>query len=66
MARWIVGGAVALYFVWGIADALCKGVANQAGTPVARCRAPVHFWALITGWSAFAAFILIGLLFSIV
>jgi hypothetical protein len=61
MAKWLLGGAIALYFLWGVAGALRTGIANQAGTRVCRRKAPFHFWALIVGWSAVAALILVWL-----
>lgn len=64
IARWMVGGAITLYFVYGVADAFRTGVANQAGTLVSRRKSPFHFWALISGWSVFAALIFLGLVIS--
>lgn len=61
MARWVIGGVIVLYIAFGVAEALRTGIANQAGTLVSRRKAPVHFWLLMTGWSVFAAFILVGL-----
>jgi len=66
LTAWVRTGfalALAAYVGWGVFQAVRHGVFNAAGTHYSRHKAPLRYWALLCGWSAFIPLLLLAVAF---